>query len=79
MRQFVSVLFVYTPAAVSVLVLNCQLRNCLRVPLVIEGWDGGEFPPTYRRSQLCNGIQQKPRSFVAFVIFRCYFETQWQV
>ena len=47
---------------------------CLRVPSVIEGWGDGEFPPTYhRRSQLCNGIQQKPHSFVAFVIFLVLF------
>ena len=75
MRQFVSVLFVYTPAAVFVLVLNLSaVKLCLGVPLVIEGWDVGEFPPTYhRRSQLCNGIQQKPHSFVAFVIFSVLF------
>ena len=27
--QFVSVLFMYTPAAVFILVLNCQLSNCV--------------------------------------------------
>ena len=41
---------------------------------MIEGWDSDEFPSTYhRRSQLCNGIQQKPHSFVAFVIFSVLF------
>ena len=28
-HQFVSVLFMYTPAAVFVLVLDCQLSNCV--------------------------------------------------
>ena len=41
---------------------------------MIKGWDGGELPPTHhRRSQLCNGIQQKTHSFVAFVIFLVLF------
>ena len=41
---------------------------------MIKGWDGGELPPThYRRSQLCNEIQQKTHSFVAFVIFSVVF------
>ena len=45
-RQFVSILFVYTPATVLGFVVNFQLLNCVWLPSMIADCAGDEFLAT---------------------------------